>query len=263
MKTYKYYTALIIAMAMLSCMVFAQAPVRRNTTTNRTTSTPSRKPTQRQTKPPTNATPPKQTASQPKKSQPSGYVNGHMAVDLGLSVRWADCNVGANSPEQFGNLFGWGDPTGQNYTRKEEDYPRGNIAKTQYDMAYVNWGGAWRLPTHAECEELVSKCSWAVIMRNGTRGYQITGPNGSNIFLPSAGYTEGGNGRYWYYGAPPNSACSHPEDFESCYYWGSEEMYSKDACCLSLYFYKNPSGRQYGSPSMPKKYRFSVRAVTE
>ena len=259
MKTYKYYTALIIAMAMSSCMVFAQAPVRRNTTTNRTTSTPSRKPTQRQTKPPTNATPPKQTASQPKRSQPSGYVNGHMAIDLGLSVRWADCNVGASSPEQFGRYFTFGDPTGNKYTGNYNDYPTGKIGKTEYDMAYKNWGGNWRLPTPEEIKELVTKCDWKWAYVNGIRGWFAVGTNGNVIFLPLAGETGStGRDRYYYSGGPNEAGYVDPEGGGYGYYWAdqSNECYGEG---LSL----STGNHNYVYSLGYKYYGFSVRAVTE
>ena len=108
METYKYYTALIIAMAMSTCMVFAQAPVRRNTTTNRATSTPTRKPTQRQTKPATTYA-------------ATGMENGHGYVDLGLSVKWATCNVGASTPG------GWGESTPYRITIHKHDIYSGEM----------------------------------------------------------------------------------------------------------------------------------------
>lgn len=256
MKTYKYYTALIIAMAMSSCMVFAQAPVRRNTTTNRTTSTPSRKPTQRQTKPATNATPPKQTASQPKRSQPSGYVNGHMAVDLGLSVRWADCNVGATSPEQFGSLFTIGDPYCQNTECDEALFPKKNYTKTQNDMAYVNWGGNWHLPTTAEIEELVLKCTWREISQNGIKGCLVTGVNGNSIFLPYTGRARKGEERTAY------SGYSGFDVVEGSY-WSGEKTALGGFVFLSFYKCTDGSIKKDVWSSVLQSFRMSVRAVTE
>ena len=59
---------------------------------------------------------------QPKRSLPTGKVNGYDAIDLGLSVRWASCNVGASRPEEYGGLFAYGDPTGKRYTKNISGY---------------------------------------------------------------------------------------------------------------------------------------------
>ncbi|MCH4155520.1 MAG: zinc-ribbon domain-containing protein [Muribaculaceae bacterium] len=110
-----------------------------------------------------------------------------VAVDLGLSVKWADCNVGASSPTECGQYFGWADPTGNKVSTDVNDYPSATppwgISRTKYDMARVNWGGDWRLPTEKECQELVDKCNWEWT----GNGMKVTGPNGNSIFLPAAG----------------------------------------------------------------------------
>lgn len=45
----------------------------------------------------------------------TGSINGHDYVDLGLSVKWATCNIGSSKPEDVGGFYGWGDPTGKKY----------------------------------------------------------------------------------------------------------------------------------------------------
>lgn len=79
----------------------------------------------------------------------SGLVNGHEAVDLGLSVKWATCNIGTTKPEYFGNYYGWGDPTGKKTSANTNYYPNSNpptdIKNTKYDIAYNNWGKSWRM----------------------------------------------------------------------------------------------------------------------
>ena len=123
-----------------------------------------------------------------------------VAVDLGLSVKWASCNVGANSPEEYGNYYGWGDITGQNVTKGtdyayEIDYqfpPRStsdplpsSITNSNFDMAKANWGGAWRLPTKVEAQELIDKCTVSKAEKyNGNYCFKITGPNGNCIYIP-------------------------------------------------------------------------------
>ena len=137
--------------------------------------------------------------------------NGHEYVDLGLSVKWATCNVGAAKPEDYGDYFAWGetepkaDYTWNNYkwcngsantlTKYNNNEYRGIVDnKTELDpeddAARVNWGGSWRMPTDAERDELIEKCSWTWTTLNGVDGVIVTGSNGNSIFLPAAGYMD-------------------------------------------------------------------------
>ena len=118
-------------------------------------------------------------------------INGHEYVDLGLSVRWATCNVGAESPEDYGDYYAWGETkTKSSYV--EENCETWNkklkIKGTSRDVAHVKWGGAWRMPIRAEVYELIDNCTWTWTTLNGVNGYKITGRNGNSIFLPAAGY---------------------------------------------------------------------------
>ncbi len=143
-------------------------------------------------------------------SSTTGTENGHAWVDLGLSVKWATCNVGATSPEKYGNYYAWGE------TEAKSDYSwntykygtynyNGDYSKlTKYngtdgrttleasdDAAAKNWGDNWRMPTDAEWTELREKCTWTwTINYNGTgvAGYEVKASNGNSIFLPAAGY---------------------------------------------------------------------------
>ena len=128
-----------------------------------------------------------------KEEKDNTTINGHAYVDLGLSVKWATCNVGASSPEDDGDYYAWGE------TSTKSTYSRNN-SKTQdkssynsdiggdasLDAARANWGGTWRLPTKAEAQELRDKCTWQWTTR-GKKGCKVTGPSGRSIFLPSAG----------------------------------------------------------------------------
>lgn len=80
-------------------------------------------------------------------------------VDLGLSIKWAGWNIGASAPEELGGLYGWGDPTGTKVSGNDDEYPSKNppinICGTKYDIAHVQWGNGWRLPTKKEIEELM------------------------------------------------------------------------------------------------------------
>ena len=136
----------------------------------------------------------------------TGTENGYGWVDLGLSVKWATCNVGADSPEEYGDYFAWGETeTKSEYTKgncptygltKSELQSQGYIDSegnltAQYDAATANWGGDWRMPTYAELNELRTYCTWTWTTQNGVNGYNVEGPNGNSIFLPAAGYRFG------------------------------------------------------------------------
>jgi hypothetical protein len=137
------------------------------------------------------------------------------AVDLGLSVKWACCNVGATVPEESGGYYAWGETkTKNNYDLETYAYYNHNVGSctsigldiggTAYDVAHVEWGEGWRMPTLEEMQELRSKCTWQWVTKDGVKGQLVTGPNGNSIFLPSAGYyygsaiyAQGTRGYYW------------------------------------------------------------------
>lgn len=137
-------------------------------------------------------------------------VHSQEAVDLGLSVKWADRNIGASSPSAYGNYYAWGETvTKSTYNAKNcktFDSKITNIGgNIQYDIARKNWKGTWRLPTQDEFQELKDKCQWQWTNQDGHRGYKIIGPNGKSIFLPAAGHyannsnTISADGLYGYY----------------------------------------------------------------
>jgi hypothetical protein len=125
-------------------------------------------------------------------------VTAGQVVDLGLSVFWASCNLGAESPEEYGDYYAWGETkpktsyTETNYAYYDDNLKQYtdigvNISGTQYDAATVNLGGDWRMPTKDEMEELIDNCTWEWIQTNGKNGFKVTGKNGNSIFLPAAG----------------------------------------------------------------------------
>ena len=127
-------------------------------------------------------------------------------VDLGLSVKWASCNVGANSPEDYGDYFAWGEVIPKKrYSAANNSYKYYlKILPPYADAAHVNWGGSWRMPTDAELTELCEQCTWTWTTQNGVEGYKVTSKsNGNSIFLPAAGYRRDSSlnyaGRYGYY----------------------------------------------------------------
>ena len=131
------------------------------------------------------------------------------AVDLGLSVYWADRNVGASSASAYGNYYAWGETkTKSSYTDSNNTTYGVSLddwsGKSAYDAARANWGGTWRTPTESECDELIEDCSWTWTTKGGNTGYLVTGSNGNSIFLPAAGDMSGSeleddvdSGCYW------------------------------------------------------------------
>ena len=125
------------------------------------------------------------------------------AVDLGLSVLWANCNLGARAPEEYGGYFGWGDPTGElwdgngiyrqagAFVWETNNYggvnPPTEIGGTSLDVVMAHWGGGWRMPSGYEAYELCSKCEWKLRSLNGSNWYEVIGPNGNSIIIPLAG----------------------------------------------------------------------------
>lgn len=128
-------------------------------------------------------------------------------IDLGLpsGKGWACCNVCATSPEDFGGYFAYGEYwekvsyTNENYLYYENlgyGYYIWNSIGTRtdisgsagYDVAYKIMGEDWRIPTKAECEELVDSCTWEWTSMYGNAGYKVIGPSGNYIFLPAAGF---------------------------------------------------------------------------
>ncbi len=155
-----------------------------------------------------------------------GTENGYAYVDLGLSVKWATMNVGASSPEDYGDYFAWGETTTKStYNWSTYKWCNGSSSTlTKYntssgygtvdnkttlelsdDAAHVNWGGSWRMPTDAEWTELRNNCTWTWTTQNGVNGYKVTSKsNGNSIFLPAAGSRydsslngAGSYGSYW------------------------------------------------------------------
>ncbi len=168
----------------------------------------------------------------------TGELNGHAWVDLGLpsGTKWATCNVGATTPEGYGNYYAWGETTTkETYNGSTYKYGNGPEGLIKYcpettlttdwgmtfgrdgytdtlttlepsdDAATVNWGGNWRMPTQDEIQELTDNCNMTWNTQNGINGILFTSKTNSNsIFLPTAGYRydselndAGSDGYYW------------------------------------------------------------------
>lgn len=160
----------------------------------------------------------------------NGNYGGHYYVDLGLpsGTLWAEYNVGANAPEEYGDYFAWGETNSKsNYSWGTYQHCNGtNNTFTKYctqasygynnfvdnltillpedDAATVNWGSGWRMPSESEWEELYTNTTHTWTTRNGVKGRLFTAANGNTIFLPAAGYHSGNSffdaseeGYYW------------------------------------------------------------------
>ena len=144
-------------------------------------------------------------------SRATGTIAGHDYVDLGLSVKWATCNIGASCPEDYGDHYAWGETSTKSSYDNDNcetwDTSTDDIGGTSRDVAHVKWGGSWRMPTEAEFEELMNtaNCTWTWTTQGGHKGYKVTSKkNGNSIFLPAAGFRYGASldnreevGRYW------------------------------------------------------------------
>ena len=173
-------------------------------------------------------------------------INGHDWVDLGLpsGKKWATCNVGATSAEDYGDYFAWGEtsPKAVYYTDTYQHWNDANgdgyldfgestlyidiSGNAQYDAATANWGDGWRMPTREEMQELVDHCEWEWTQINGVNGTKFIGPNGSCIFLPAAGdryesllYHDGDDGGYW--SSTPNDDYGGVGAYSLCFDYGN------------------------------------------
>lgn len=146
----------------------------------------------------------------------AGDVGGGEAIDLGLpsGTLWSSCNIGASSPEEYGNYYAWGETVAKSeYSENNYQYYKNgsyvdigsDISGTQYDVATALLGDGWRMPTYADVNELKNNCTSEWTTFNGVYGRKYTSKvNGNSIFLPAAGYRWEGDlfdtgkyGDYW------------------------------------------------------------------
>ena len=199
----------------------------------------------------TSSSSPSKKSSATTVSSATGSISGHGYVDLGLSVKWATMNVGASSPEGYGDYYAWGEKSpkssydadnSKTYGRRSYNH---DIGGTSRDVAHVSWGGSWCLPTAEELQELKDNCEWTWTTLNGKAGYKVVSKkNGNSIFLPAAGYRDG---------TSLNNAGSYG------YYWSSAPLSSNTYDAYSLYF---NSGRHLVF-DYNRYYGRSVRPVSE
>lgn len=140
-------------------------------------------------------------------------ANGHEYVDLGLTdeeenkIMFSPCNLGANSPEQPGDYYAWGEietkenyswntykwGTASNLTKYNWDSNRGivdnkTILDIEDDIVNIQFGGYWHIPTKLELNIFVNQCSFVWTTQNNRNGFLVTGINGATIFIPASGY---------------------------------------------------------------------------
>ena len=202
----------------------------------------------------------------PKSTPTPASTGGHEYVDLGLSVKWATCNVGANKPEDYGDYFAWGETKPKStYNWSTYKWCRGSYdTQTKYntkgsygtvdnkktlelsdDAARANWGGAWRMPTDAEFAELREQCTWTWTTQNGVKGYKVTSKsNGNSIFLPAAGC------RY-------DSSLGDAGSYGDC--WSSSLNTDYPDGAWNVFFNSSTVRRSYDD----RYYGFSVRPVCQ
>lgn len=175
-----------------------------------------------------------------------GFINGHEYVDLGLpsGTLWATCNVGASSPEEYGDYFAWGETASKDYYDWSTYFDTDDNGKTfkkynnnggltellpEDDAATANWGSPWRMPSRDQIKELFNSnyttTEWTQL--NGVYGRKITSmSNGNSIFLPAAGYRWGGSLYFGSYGYYWSSSLSPDYDNDAYYlYFSSGDWY--------------------------------------
>ena len=176
-------------------------------------------------------------------------------VDLGLSVKWATCNLGASKPSDYGHYYAWGETMvkadyswdtykwgKENNITKYNDSDGKTVLDPEDDVATAKLGSPWRMPTLDEIKELIGGCPWKWTKKNGVEGYEVKGTNDNAIFLPAAGILAG--------------SILYNERYEG-YYWSSSLGTKING--RSLYFYHN--GDKIVGRSDYRRCGFTIRPV--
>ena len=187
----------------------------------------------------------------------------HETVDLGLSVKWATCNIGASSASDVGSCFAWGETEALSYDEDREwtnyKYSTAQNNMTKYnptdsltvlepedDAATVIWGSFYRTPTQAEFKELVDSCTWT--WDDTKRGYTVTSKkNGNSILIPATGESAP-SGIYW-----SSTVCT-----ECDYHAAAYRLRFRPAITSGTETYEEVRSWQYASD---RRYGLPVRPV--
>ena len=206
-------------------------------------------------------------------SQENGEEQGEQeefvmaAVDLGLSVKWAACNLGATYSTDYGDYFAWGETetkdafTQANYSFYDSDYKITKYNSTEGwgvvdnkktldledDAARAILKGSWRIPTHSDWNELKDHCIWTWDQVDGVNGYTVTSLSGASIFLPGASYKDG--------------ASVHDNNSNQGWYWTANlsNGYPSSAKCL----YIDHNFVDLTSSDLGRYLGLSIRAVCD
>ena len=195
-------------------------------------------------------------------SEPDGFVNGHGYVDLGLpsKTKWATCNIGANSPEDYGYYLAWGEIEQKNEYKWKETPLCGvaidDISNSEnYDVAKIKWGNGWSIPTKYQWDELIRCCKIKVTKKNGVNGIMFVGRNGKSVFFPSGGRKldtllqfEGDDGYYWSSNAD--------------YTYRGKSGYSPDGYSTSFHTTITSTGMAFPEPEW-RGYGLNIRPITK
>ncbi len=168
----------------------------------------------------------------------STTIDGKNVIDLGISVLWAECNVGAELPADVGNYYSWGETsTKESYTRATAKYQYYNSTYDVYpfskytdsdgkrtleagdDAVTVNWGTSWRMPTYDEIQKLIENCTYEEASLTNSDGNEVTcykltsKKNGNCIYIPCSGYKDDSN----------TNDSSKPMFWSSCHWYNSSK----------------------------------------
>lgn len=201
-------------------------------------------------------------------------INTQKVVNLGLTSNWAGYNIGANSPEEYGDLIQWGISENENI--------EGNICGTKYDGATIAWGKEWHLPDKIDWDLLLDKtiCRWEIGYEyKGVKGARVTGPSGESIFLPAAGCMRVGEvsmqGEAGFYPSGEASFIQFPlldsyvdrliidmiHFHVETHKWGMSTY--QPGSCFHEYVYNNKYTDDDGTEYKFSDYKYTIRAVQD
>ena len=194
------------------------------------------------------------------------------AIDLGLpsGTRWACCNVGAAIPEGDGSRYAWGETEEKDVYdwttyihcdgSMETCHDLGqDISGTEYDVAHVQWGGSWVMPTQGQIQEMTSMCSCAWTVRNGVNGDVFTGPNGSTIFMAESGIWRKGRDNSAFINYDNDVLDAEADELPSAgYYWASTQEISTPSFANYILF---SYGNAYWDANIYRCMGLAVRPV--
>lgn len=199
----------------------------------------------------------------------TGNYNGHDFVDMGTSVMWATCNVGAQMPTEYGDYVAWGEiESKEYYAWKSYKYGYSANSLTKYctnpefgnvdnllvlqpedDYAFIKWGEKWRTATKEEWDELFQTCEHKyIISSTGRKGYLVTAKNGNQIFLPLDG------GKIFDYPDETRNKWGH--------YWTASIVEKDPYSAWCLFLTDNSDDKELATYTTSSRcWGFSVRAV--